>query len=151
MGNSELGVPGELAQKHAPPREVVLGNNDGQEHARLLLVVASLVLQLIFCRKESAMALTLLLVQLTGFGGHGANGLRAFYQWESALGQRSVRGNVTTQNLSMVGGTAKEVEEEFKLTVAQFKRNVLWIVNAQSGGDGIPAPSHVQIAALKCA
>ena len=151
MGSSELGVLGELAQKHAPPREVVLGNSVEQEHAHLPHVVASLVLLLIFCRKESAMALTLLLVGLMGFGGHGANGLRAFYQWESALGQRSVRGNVTTQNLSMVGGTAKEVEEEFKLTVAQFKRNVLWIVSAQSGGNGSPAPSHVKIAVLKCA
>ena len=74
MGNSELGVPGELAQKHAPPREVVLGNNVEQEHAHLPHVVVSLVLLLIFCREESAMALTLLLVRLTETGAIGAAG-----------------------------------------------------------------------------
>ena len=74
MGSPVIGVPGKLAQKHAPQEEVVLGNSDGQEHAHLPHVVASLVLLLTFCKNETAMVLILLLVRLTETGAIGAAG-----------------------------------------------------------------------------
>ena len=106
MESSELGVPGELAQKRALQGGVVLGNSVEQDPARLPHVVASLVILLTLLKGGTATALTLFLVLLMVIGGCGVNGQSAYLTMESALEHKDVKENVTLPSLNMGGATS---------------------------------------------
>ena len=120
--------------------EVSLVNRGEQEAAHHPPVVADLVQRLALWRKGFAMVSIQLLVRLTGVGENGAHGQTVSCNRGSALGQNSVKGNVTAQNLNMVGSTVKEIQQKQK--VAKRQPNVLWIASVQNGRAGGPAPSH---------
>ena len=88
------------------------------------------------------MALIQLLVQLMGVGENGDHYQSVSCQPEGvALVQKSVKGNVTTQNLNTGESSVKEVEQTQK--VAKNRPNAQWIASAANGRDGGLAPSPV--------